>query len=86
MITDSFDNQTKTLICLEDFYGERGYAADACLLVFSRSLYDELLRRFPCRTVGEIGSVNGRTPIWCCTRTSARFSVRSEEYIWQKEN
>ena len=65
MITDSFDNQTKTLIRLEDFYGERGYAADACLLVFSRSLHDELLRRFPCRTVGEIGSVNGRTPIWC---------------------
>lgn len=65
MITDSFDNQTKTLIRLEDFYGERGHFAERCLLVFSRRLHDELLRRFPCRPVAEIGSVNGVTPIYC---------------------
>ncbi|MBR0040580.1 MAG: nucleoside phosphorylase [Oscillospiraceae bacterium] len=65
MITDSFDNQTKTLISLEAFYGEQRHTADRCLLVFSRRLHDELLGRFPCRQIGEIGSVNGMTPIWC---------------------
>lgn len=65
MITDSFDDRTKTLIRLEDFYGEQGHAAERCLLVFSRRLHDELLELFPCRRVGVIVSVNGETPIWC---------------------
>ena len=65
MITDSFDDQTKTLIRLEDFYGEQVHLTERCLIIFSHRLHDELLRRFPCRPVAEIGSVNGVTPIWC---------------------
>ncbi len=65
MITDSFDNQTKTLVRLEDFYGEQGRFAERCLLVFSPRLQDELLRLYPCREIGAIVSVNGETPIWC---------------------
>ncbi len=65
MITDSFDDRTKTLIRLEDFYGAQAHIAERCLLVFSRHLHDELLSRFPCRPVAEIRSVNGVTPIWC---------------------
>ena len=65
MITDSFDNQTKTLVRLEDFYGGQGRFAERCLLVFSPRLQDELLRLYPCREIGAIVSVNGETPIWC---------------------
>ena len=65
MITDSFDDRTKALIRLEDFYGEQGHAAERCLLVFSRRLHDELLSLHPCRRAGVIVSVNGETPIWC---------------------
>ncbi len=65
MITDSFDDQTQTLIRLEDFYGEQAHLADCCLVTFSGLLHAELLRRFPCRRLGVIVSVNGETPIWC---------------------
>lgn len=65
MITDSFDDKTRTLIRLEDFYGEQAHLVDCCLLIFSHRLHSELLRLFPCRQIGEIGSVNGVTPIWC---------------------
>ena len=65
MITDSFDDQTRTLVRLEDFYGEQGHLADRCLIIFSRQLHDELLGRFFCRQIAEIRSVNGVTPIRC---------------------
>ena len=65
MITDSFDDQTKTLIRLEDFYGEPAHHAQTCLLTFSRELHASLLQSRPCRQIAEIHSANGVTPIWC---------------------
>lgn len=65
MITDSFDNQTRALVRLEDFYGEQVHLLDRCLILFSRQLHRELLESYPCRQIGEIGAANGGTPIYC---------------------
>lgn len=64
MITDSFDNETRTLIRLEDFYGEQAHLTDCCLVTFSGLLHAELLRRFSCRRIAVIGSANGETPVY----------------------
>lgn len=64
MITDSFDDRSRTLIRMEDFYGPQAHLAERCLILFSHQLRDELLRLFPCRPIAEIRSANGVTPIY----------------------
>lgn len=67
MITDSFDNLTEPIINMEEFYGERKYLVDICLVIFSKSIYETVLNLYDCRQIAEIYAVNGITPIFCFT-------------------
>lgn len=64
MITDSFDNKTKCLVSLKDFYGEQKFIVDKCLIIFSRKIYERVLHAYSCEKIGEIRAANGRFPIY----------------------
>lgn len=64
MITDSFDNKTKPILTLKDFYGERKHLIDICLITFSKNISDYILSTFPCEKVAEIKAPNGDCPIY----------------------
>lgn len=64
MITDSFDTETRPLLTLKDFYGEKRYFADICLVTFSKVIYETLLTTYSCKKVADMQSPNGDTPIY----------------------
>lgn len=64
MITDSFDNKTKPILTLKDFYGERKHLVDLCIITFSKNIFDYILSTFRCEKIAEIEAVNGNTPIY----------------------
>lgn len=64
MITDSFDNTTKPIITLQDFYGERKHLVDICLIIFSRKIFNHILSAYRCEKIAEIGAANGSYPIY----------------------
>lgn len=64
MITDCYDIETEALISMGDFYGERRYLLDTCLIIFSKEIHDHLLASFECEQIGAIGACNGAVPIY----------------------
>ena len=56
MITESFDCLTPPVMKLEDFYGEKKQLLRICMPIFSREIYDLILRSHPCEIIAEIGS------------------------------
>lgn len=64
MITDSFDNITRPILTLKDFYGERKHLADICLITFSKNISDYILSTFRCEKITVIKTVNGKCPIY----------------------
>ena len=64
MITDSFDDKTPPVVSLSDFYGERKHIVDVCIILFSKQIYDHVLKTFECEKIAEISAANGSTPIW----------------------
>lgn len=67
MITDCYDDKTRPIISLADFYGERRCILDVCLIIFSREIHDHLLANHECAQIGELTSCNGNTPIYKLT-------------------
>ena len=63
MIIHEFDNETPSMIDLAAFYGERKHLVDKCLILFSKEIYDHLLKAFDCALIGHIGACNGNIPI-----------------------
>ena len=47
MITDLFDPTDEPIISPEAFYGGQGHLCDVCIVLFSKVIYEELLRRYP---------------------------------------
>ena len=72
MITESFDCLTPPVMKLEDFYGEKKQLLRICMPIFSREIYDLILRSHPCEIIAEIGAANGHTPVY-------RFSREGKE-------
>ena len=72
MIIDSFDNTTKPIISLKDYYGERKHLVDVCLITFSRKIADHILSAYNCEKIAEIGAANGYYPIY-------KFAYRDKE-------
>ena len=65
MITELFDPTDDPIISPAAFYGEQGHLCDVCIVLFSKVIFEELLRRYPCTLVAQIGACNGSIPI--CT-------------------
>lgn len=54
MIIDSYDNNTEPVISLKDFYKERKYLTEKCLIIFSKIIIEYLLDNFECQKIGTI--------------------------------
>lgn len=52
------------MISLKDFYGEKKYLTEKCLIIFSKSIQEYLLDNFECREIANIRSVNGSRPVY----------------------
>lgn len=63
MITDLFDPTDEPIISPEAFYGEQGHLCDVCIVLFSKVIYEELQRRYPCTLAAQLGACNGNIPI-----------------------
>ena len=74
MITDSFDMQSKPLICLQDIYGAQGDLADVCIVTFSKVIFDEMLAAGDCEQIAQIGACNGNVPIYRLHRGGRRIA------------
>ena len=64
MITDCYDEKTKPIISLSDFYGERKHIVDICLIIFSKEIHEHLLCTFECEEIALLTACNGNTPIY----------------------
>lgn len=64
MIDHAFDDKTPPVITPELFYGEREKVCDICIVTFSVHVMEEIMKRFACSKVAEIGSVNGNRPVY----------------------
>ena len=64
MITDLFDPTDEPIISPAAFYGEQGHLCDVCIVLFSKVIYEELQRRYPCTLAAQIGACNGSIPIY----------------------
>lgn len=64
MITDSFDNKTKPIFTLKDFYGERRKILDICIIIFSKEIYETVLSTYNCTKITEINAPNGAVSIY----------------------
>ncbi len=58
MITDSFDNKTEPLISLKDFYGDKKEIIEICLVIFSKEIYEYILKTYECEVIGNIKACN----------------------------
>lgn len=67
MITDCYDDKTRPIISLADFYGERRHILDVCLIIFSHEIHEHLLATYDCTRIAELTSCNGNTPIYKLT-------------------
>ena len=64
MITELFDPTDEPIISPEAFYGGQGHLCDVCIVLFSKVIFEELLRRYPCTLAAQIGACNGSIPIY----------------------
>ena len=64
MITDSFDEKSKPIISLKDFYGEKKHLTDICIITFSKLIYKAIIESCECELIAEIGACNGNIPIY----------------------
>ena len=64
MITDLFDPTDEPIITPGAFYGEQGRLCDVCIVLFSKVIHEEMLRRYPCTQAAQIGACNGNIPIY----------------------
>ena len=64
MITDSFDNKTEPLISLKDFYGDKKEIIEICLVIFSKEIYEYILKTYECEVIGNIKACNWEYPIY----------------------
>lgn len=74
MIIDSYDKDTESVISLKDFFGERKYITEKCLIIFSKSILEYLLDNFECQEIGNIESVNGSRPVYKSTFEGQEFA------------
>ena len=64
MIIDSFDTKTEPVMSIKDFYGEKKNLIEICLVIFSKEIYDYILKNYDCEVIGVIKACNGEYPIY----------------------
>ena len=74
MITDSYDVKTAAIASPAAAYGAQGHICDVCMVIFSRTIYENALNSFECETVAEILACNGNRPIHAFTHRGRRIA------------
>lgn len=64
MIINTFDDKTEAIISPENIYGKKEKICDICIVTFSYSVIDNILRTFKCEKIAEMGSANGIIPFY----------------------
>ena len=64
MLTETFDDKTGAVINPVNFYGKRDKICDTCIVTFSNVVVENILGKFKCEQIAEIGSANGGIPIY----------------------
>ncbi len=64
MIRLCYDIETKPIISLKDFYGEKKSLLEKCLIILSKKIHDRLLETFECNEIACLTACNGNTPIY----------------------
>lgn len=64
MLNDFYDIESEPIVDFESFYGPKKNLVNKCLVIFSKVIYDHLLRQYDCTKVIEIGACNGGIPVW----------------------
>lgn len=64
MITDFYDIASEPIVTLEAFYGPKKHLVDKCIVLFSKIIYEHMLKQYECTQVAEIGACNGGVPVW----------------------
>ncbi len=63
MLKDFYDT-TEPIVNIEAFYGEQKHIVDKCMIIFSKLIYEHLLKEFECEKIGAMGACNGEIPIY----------------------
>lgn len=74
MIIHDFDISTQPIVSLERFYGKQKHLVDKCLILFSRVIQEQLLERYACEILGEIGSCVGNRNIYAFSLEGERIA------------
>ena len=64
MLYDFYDIDSEPVVSFEAFYGPKKNLVKKCLVIFSKVIYDQMLERFACLQIAEIGACNGGIPVW----------------------
>ena len=64
MIIDSFDIKTEPVMSIKGFYGEKKNIIEICLVIFSKEIYNYILKKYDCEVIGVIKACNGEYPIY----------------------
>ena len=64
IMNEFYDDKSSPIVTPEAFYGEKGNSADVCFVVLSNVIHSYLLKRYTCKTIGELVASNGNTPIY----------------------
>lgn len=74
MLNDFYDIESEPIVNFESFYGPKRNLVGKCLVIFSKVIYDYMLRQFECTQIAEIGACNGAIPIWVFEHEGERIA------------
>ena len=74
MITQSYTDERESLISPGNFCGEKRHICDIAVATFSNEILEAVLERYPHQEVAQIGSANGRKPVY-------RVSIQDREIM-----
>ena len=64
MLKDFYDDKTEAIVDISNFYGEKRHILDKCLILFSKEIYEYILKEYDCEQIGNLGACNGDIPIY----------------------
>ncbi len=64
MLKDFYDDKTEAIVDISNFYGEKRYILDKCLILFSKEIHEYILKEYDCEQIGNLGACNGDIPIY----------------------
>ena len=64
MLKEFYDDKTEAIVDISNFYGDKKHILDKCLILFSKEIYEYVLKEYECEQIGRLGACNGDIPIY----------------------